>query len=440
MEPTEPPDAAEPPPEPAEPDEHTDPESRSDSEQRGSRAECRSPSRRPAVKRRPGPPKRVKVETKQETTSPTASASVKCEILEVSDVEAQPAPKAARPKTLPKRKQEPAKAPSAGGGRMLISAIAASMKPKPKKLLTVKKEKKSTAPTPASLKRMKENALAQTRAQEAKLQWRRAAAAAATQKKRTWEGLSKAPKQGERPAEASSAPAAGGGAKAVVKWHAGPSVPAAFQHGGWPQKHQQEKPQHETASWQVKWTEKEPWKHSTHSWSSRSWASRDARPALPAPARQLEQMKEILQLVAGQLTNKWSYQSRELKEVEVGDLRFSSDTVTSTFSDGWSIYDLEKDVNNSRKCAGLDWYDRDSWILQKLEPLVAVRHKGATVVVKGHRRLKAAVILKQQLRAKLYVRCRVFSLDDEAEETPATVLALYALNPQANLDVLIKGI
>lgn len=50
---------------------------------------------------------------------------------------------------------------------MLISAIAASMKPKPKKLLTVKKEKKSTAPTPASLKRMKENALAQTRAQEA---------------------------------------------------------------------------------------------------------------------------------------------------------------------------------------------------------------------------------------------------------------------------------
>lgn len=66
MEPTEPPDAAEPPPEPAEPDEHTDPESRSDSEQRGSRAECRSPSRRPAVKRRPGPPKRVKVETKQE--------------------------------------------------------------------------------------------------------------------------------------------------------------------------------------------------------------------------------------------------------------------------------------------------------------------------------------------------------------------------------------
>eukprot|EP00913_Durusdinium_trenchii_P003061 g2830.t1 len=159
------------------------------------------------------------------------------------------------------------------------------MKPKPKKLLTVKKEKKSTAPTPASLKRMKENALAQTRAQEAKLQWRRAAAAAATQKKRTWEGL-----------------------------------------------------------------------------------------------------------------------------------------------------------NNSRKCAGLDWYDRDSWILQKLEPLVAVRHKGATVVVKGHRRLKAAVILKQQLRAKLYVRCRVFSLDDEAEETPATVLALYALNPQANLDVLIKGI
>lgn len=50
------------------------------------------------------------------------------------------------------------------------------------------------------------------------------------------------------------------------------------------------------------------------------------------------------------------------------------------------------------------------------------------------------VILKQQLRAKLYVRCRVFSLDDEAEETPATVLALYALNPQANLDVLIKGI
>ena len=92
---------------------------------------------------------------------------------------------------------------------------------------------------------------------EAKLQWRRAAAAAATQKKRTWEGLSKAPKQGERPAEASSAPAAGGGAKAVVKWHAGPSVPAAFQHGGWPQKHQQEKPQHETASWQVKWTEKD---------------------------------------------------------------------------------------------------------------------------------------------------------------------------------------
>lgn len=32
------------------------------------------------------------------------------------------------------------------------------------------------------------------------------------------------------------------------------------------------------------------------------------------------------------------------QEVEVGDLRFSSDTVTSTFSDGWSIYDLEKDV------------------------------------------------------------------------------------------------
>ena len=39
---------------------------------------------------------------------------------------------------------------------------------------------------------------------EAKLQWRRAAVAVAMQKMRTWEGQSKAAKQGERPAEAST--------------------------------------------------------------------------------------------------------------------------------------------------------------------------------------------------------------------------------------------
>lgn len=47
---------------------------------------------------------------------------------------------------------------------MLISTIAVSMECKPKKLLTGKKQKKSTAPTPASLA-YEENAVAQTRAQ-----------------------------------------------------------------------------------------------------------------------------------------------------------------------------------------------------------------------------------------------------------------------------------
>ena len=44
---------------------------------------------------------------------------------------------------------------------------------------------------------------------------------------------------------------------------------------------------------------------------------------------------------------------------------------------------------------------RDSWILQKLEPLVAVRHKGATVVVKGHRRLKAAAPWRKKRRVRV---------------------------------------
>ena len=37
------------------------------------------------------------------------------------------------------------------------------------------------------------------------------------------------------------------------------------------------------------------------------------------------------------------------------------------------------------------------------------------------------VLLKQQLRSRLYLRCCVYDLDSQAEEVPATVLAQYAL-------------
>lgn len=60
------------------------------------------------------------------------------------------------------------------------------------------------------------------------------------------------------------------------------------------------------------------------------------------------------------------------------------------------------------------------------------RHGGSLVVLKGNRRLKAAVLLKQHLRGGVYLKAKVYDLQD-CWQVPGPVLAALLRAPAGGL-------
>lgn len=218
----------------------------------------------------------------------------------------------------------------------------------------------------------------------------------------------------------------GKGTQSYRKARGGRKAQGKAQQKSWPK----------NSNWSPHWKPAEPAVRVEPPWKPPERSVRIDAPREVQSQMQLKQLTDLLELVAGQDSPQRRHGGWH-EEKEVGDIRFNTETVSQYFNDRRSIYQLSKD-RDSQTEAGLEWHNQyhNSWILSNFEPLVVVHHKGADVVVKGRRRLKAALLLKQNLRSRLYVRCHCYDLDSQAAEVPGTVLALYALSPAANLDVL----